>query len=68
MVFGCFLSGLVGLWVVWVVLMVWGVVLSFTANDGKPNLSLYPLNLLQLQMDIALFAFDVFKEKKEHIK
>ena len=30
---------------------------------GKPDLSLYHLNLLHLQMDIVLVAFDFFKEK-----
>ena len=34
----------------------------------KPDLSIYHLNLLHLQMDIVLFGFDIFKEKKEQIR
>ena len=31
----------------------------------KPDLSLYHLNLLHLQMNIVLFAFDFFTEKRQ---
>ena len=33
----------------------------------KPDLSLYHLNLLQLQMDTALLAFDFLKEKRNKL-
>ena len=33
----------------------------------KPDLSLYYLNLLHLQMSIVLFAFDFIKEKRNKL-
>ena len=33
----------------------------------KPDLSLYHLNLLHLQMDVVLFDFEFFKEKRNKL-
>ena len=42
--------------------------LLFEKVMGKPGISLYHLNLLHLQMDIARFSFEFFLRKMEKIR